>query len=167
MGSDSILDRTSRKLLAAVWKAKIGSLNDSVPSLSPSQLEWIEEELSDQQLNQNTNRWLAASETKEAYINAAKPALATNYYLISMLADQGLDLTVQQEANLWVSLAINLMEPTVNDALINLVELGMIDYNDIGLDGSFSVDVKNARLGRRIDGLRILRWIVQPILENE
>lgn len=167
LGQGSSLDSTSRRLLAAAWKKKIGHLNDSIPSLSPSQLKWIDEELNADQMRQNYDRWLAASKTQEAYINDTKPTLEANYRIISTLADENQNLTKQRESYLWVALATNILSKEVNQALVGLVWLEMIEYSDISFNQQDTTDSRIARSNRRTDGTLILRGIVQPLLLSE
>ena len=123
------LTAAQRQHLAQKWRKDINRLNEAIPTLSPSQEEWLKREY-DNEIKRSGNRFtgraLAAMKSREYNIRLAKQFASQNASIIAVLSE-GKAVDRRQEAAAWALLAHNLMDREYGQAVLALVDYGVID----------------------------------------
>lgn len=128
--------RQDRIELAKTYKERISKLDEAIPTLSPSQKEWLRKEYDENnQSGGNVRRAMAASDSKEFNIRLAKRMTSENRKIITRLASEKFE-TRREEAYLWAIFAVNLSYYEATHALFNLAERGMFDMSLTNGQGS-------------------------------
>ena len=119
-----------RQSLAQEWQQDFQKLDDAVPFLSPSQVEWLRREY-DEELAQNNNQFtrraLNAMNTKEIRLRRTKAHTQSNANIIEPLANGSTKDHLRREAMLWTALAANLLNVEAIQALNDLAGTGVIE----------------------------------------
>ena len=164
LNKGELLTPNMRIQLAKEWSIDIIKLNEVIPTLSPSQEEWLRREYDENNVPYgNVRRAIEASDSKEFSIRVAKRMASTNAELISALAG-GKIKDPKKETALWAALSANLLNYDANEAIMKLAKMGVLDYTITNIQGSNDPEI--ALHVRRSQGYAILTGIVIPFLNN-
>ena len=151
-------------------------IDNQIPSLSPSQEEWLEKETAEYKKTKDIKRYLEITQTKEYNINAVKSNLAGMIYFLDKII---LNLKIEKpslgdeknEMYRWLVIVDSLMDNRFWDGLVVLIE----DFKVV--DGKLFDDFKkNNDQSQRmylfylangnIPAQQILRNIIAPYLKQ-
>lgn len=165
LNTGELLTPNMRIQLAKEWSIDIKKLNEAIPTLSPSQQEWLRREYDENNVPYgNVRRAIEASNSKEYNIHAAKSIAAANADLISKLAS-GEIKDLRKETALWAALSANLLNYDANIAIMKLANMRILEYSITNTQGSNDPEI--ALHVRRAQGYAILTGIVIPFLYNK
>jgi hypothetical protein len=116
-------------------------IDDSLPTLSPSQKEWLEKEFKEYEKTENHLRIYEVTQSKEYNIHFAKE---NTQDLIEKLNSNILYIQYDNkklEMYTWLLISINLLEARYWNAIVTLGEMGLIDKKIF-----FNFDSNNAEM---------------------
>jgi hypothetical protein len=143
----------------------IKRIDHQIPSLSPSQEEWLAKEMAEYKKTNSTRRYIEVTKTKEYKINAVKSRLAG---MIIMLNSIIMEPPLKKEVYLWSSIVDALMNTELWSSLQILIE----DFKVVDIKLFFSDSTKQideylfyANCGI-LPAQQILRNVITPYLKQ-
>jgi predicted GTPase len=159
-------NRESRVQYAKELSSFFKKIDESIPSLSPSQREWLEKELRESKKTKNFYREVEVFNTKEYNIHVVKMKLK------SWIG--GLNLVIQEkqlnrEVYIWSVIAEELVRTDFWSSLhVLMVEHNLVDKNLFCRESDEKIDQYMFYLANAISPtLNILKYIIQPYLKGE
>jgi hypothetical protein len=152
-------DAAARREIAHEWLVQMRKLDHQVPTLSPSQRQWLQTERDDE-INRNggvyTKRALAAEDSLEYQIAVVRPKLSEIEDILTTL-ESGRAAGPKEEAFSWSQLAAALIDHSFWQSVTSLVRRGVVEQEVIGVTDLY---FENACLRAEA----VLRRAVLPLL---
>jgi len=141
-------------------------IDEFIPSLSPSQREWLDKELKEYEKTKNRSRYVEISKTKEYKINDIKMYIDR---ITSLLDSVSKSTELKNEIYLWSLISEFLLKLNFWSALhISIEEHGIVDKRLFYSDPSRKIDQYSFYLiNGVIPATQIISNIIQPYLKGE
>ena len=141
-------------------------IDQSIPSLSPSQKQWLEKEMDEYKKSENISRYFEISNSKEYIMRTAKNYLGS---MISRLSLIIMKPPASEETYLWSLITEDLMAADFWFSLRTLIdEFGLVDKKLFYSDSVKTIDQYIFYLNNGMTpAWQILRNVIQPYLEKQ
>ncbi|MCZ6593018.1 MAG: hypothetical protein O7B98_18030 [Alphaproteobacteria bacterium] len=152
----------ARQSLAKKWAAEFVALDQQIPSLSPSQQEWLNREYYQELAsveNRHTARSVAATNSIEYQIHIAKPITEELVKIFSRIASGNLS-DRKYEMTLWTTVMDRFIDVDYWQAVTNLVSRGVIQKTVGHVDSLYSENFS-------LQAQEILSKILIPYLQDQ
>ncbi len=158
-------DINGRVQYAKELQSFLKKIDESIPSLSPSQREWLEKELGEYKQSGNIRRYIEISKTKEYKIKTVKNHLGS---MISTLNSIIKKPPLKGEAYYWSLIAEELMDVEFWSTLHILIdEFSLVDSKLFEPDSSKIIDQYKFYLNNgSLPASLIIKNVIQPYLEK-
>ena len=147
-----------RKIYAKKLYTFFSKIDEYIPSLSPSQRDWLEKEWKAYRKNQISQRYFEIINSKEYMIDCVRTAhtlILGKLALIVVAAEQ------KEELSLWTDITVYLIDTVYWQNLYRLTEKGLVDKKFFGLKELWGEDNFFVNNGV-IPVEQILNHIVRP-----
>jgi hypothetical protein len=159
-------DANGRVQYAKTLISFLNKVDASIPSLSPSQMQWLERERGEYKKSNNHSRYREVMNTKEYQLDTAKNNLAQLISTLHLIIEKP---PLKVEMYLWSLMMERLMSMEFYDSLYALInEFGIVDKKLFYSDSSVTTGGDLFYLNNgEIPAAQILRNIIQPYLREE
>ena len=161
-----IQNKEGRHSYAKELSSFFKNLDEYIPSLSPSQKEWLDKELKEYDRSKNISRYWQISGTKEYRINSIKIHIDSISLVLELIPKSKI---LQNEIYLWSLISEELLKVDFWSSLHILIEEhGIVDKKIFYSDPSKSIDQYGFYLNNAtIQASQIISNIIQPYLNGK
>jgi hypothetical protein len=159
-------DANSRVQYAKNLLSFLRKIDESIPSLSPSQKQWLEKEMEEYKKSENISRYFEISNTKEYKMRTVKNYLGSMSSTLSLII---MKPPTSEETYLWSLITEDLMAADFWFSLRTLIdEFGLVDKKLFYSDSVKTIDQDIFYLNNGvIPAWQILRNVIQPFLKKQ